>query len=355
MGLFGRRRGGDDFEHKSALSQISVGDVHSFWRWWGTEGATECARAIASRNGADQLAALNPAIDRLDPRLCWEFGPGTRSQHRLVVTAEGDVSVRALARRWTLAAPDADDTWEYFDTRPADPDYAHMVVGIGGVDLTIEDTRVSFGEPGESLGVRMFHPQYGKLPDRGEVMAFLTLAAVLGELDAALWIGEVDVVTQPLEQPRTLGELKGAVENLRRVKLGPDGEPTWTILSSTADGPARMAVVQTPLRSMFAPQLDTHVNVEVPYVNCADNGLPETASLESLRLFQGELEQRIKGAGRVVAHETCNGVRILHVYVDSTASVVTELGAATAGWGEGLATLHSTYDPEWSAVSHLRG
>jgi Family of unknown function (DUF695) len=138
------------------------------------------------------------------------------------------------------------------------------------------------------------------------------------------------------------------------VRLGPDGEPTWSILSSTSDGPVRIAVVQTPLRSMFAPQLDTHVNVEVPYVNRADNGLPETVSLESLRLFQDELVRRIGIAGRVVAHETCDGVRTLHFYVDSTAAAVAVISAATAEWSEGLAIVESDYDPEWSAVSHLR-
>jgi hypothetical protein len=64
--------------------------------------------------------------------------------------------------------------------------------------------------------------------------------------------------------------------------------------------------------------------------------------------------ERLEGAGRVVAHETVAGTRVLHYYVDSTGPGAEVVRAAVTGSSEGPVGVHSGADPGWQAMRHLR-
>jgi hypothetical protein len=57
----------------------------------------------------------------------------------------------------------------------------------------------------------------------------------------------------------------------------------------------------------------------------------------------------------VVAHLSNAGTRTLHVYVDSTADVMSTVKGLARSWDQGTADVHEMHDPGWSAVTHLRG
>ena len=77
-------------------------------------------------------------------------------------------------------------------------------------------------------------------------------------------------------------------------------------------------------------------------------------SLETLRAFEDRLEEQLGAAGQVMAHLSTGGVRTMHVYVDSTADLLTRVKGLARGWPEGRATVHDMPDPGWQAAAHLR-
>ena len=109
-----------------------------------------------------------------------------------------------------------------------------------------------------------------------------------------------------------------------------------------------------PLSSASAPHLDTHVAVVVPFTDRNEGGFPGPASLQALRDLEDHLRDRLGGSGRVVAHETRAGSRVLHAYVDGTTPAADQLRVAVRGWQQGVVKTHPHPDPGWQAVAHLR-
>ena len=82
-------------------------------------------------------------------------------------------------------------------------------------------------------------------------------------------------------------------------------------------------------------------------------GWPGDRSLAALRDIEGQLEERLGASGRLVAHESAGGVRLWHVYVDSTGSGADVVRSTVAGWGEGSPVVRAEYDPAWQGIAHL--
>lgn len=103
-----------------------------------------------------------------------------------------------------------------------------------------------------------------------------------------------------------------------------------------------------------SPHLDTHVGIRVAFTDVEESGLPGDTSLTALRELEDHLMQRLGDSGRVVAHETTNGVRVLHLYTDSTTPAVEQIKSALGGWTESQPRVDVAADPAWDAVRHLR-
>ena len=58
--------------------------------------------------------------------------------------------------------------------------------------------------------------------------------------------------------------------------------------------------------------------------------------------------------GRVVAHQSSTGTRLLHVYVDPTTDASARTKPAARRWPEGKAHVQASADPGWHSVAHLR-
>jgi hypothetical protein len=122
---------------------------------------------------------------------------------------------------------------------------------------------------------------------------------------------------------------------------------------TTADGHRLVATAMVPLRSVQLPHLDTHVAVSVPYKAAREDGLPLDETLSHLRDFEDHLTDRLGDSGRLLAHETAAGHRILHYYVDGTTPAAAQVEAAIAGWPDGRVTVNVSTDAGWEGVRHL--
>jgi hypothetical protein len=326
----------------------------SFWRWWTDTGAALTAEALTRNEVADDLAQ---AVHAMHPDLCWELAAGDVSQHVLVVTSAGHPELRATAHRWLLAAPPADETWSYSDHRPPaeDPEGIRLSTGPGsGIDFA--EMRVTARLSGIRFDTVVHHPTFADLPEEARVQAaFLALDAAVGENDVELWIGHLETTEHSMIDGFGLSALRAVVNDHKAQYVDPDGGPSWALMQGeTSEGPV-LALAQVPLHPVIAPHLSVHVAVVLPYRSTTDDGMPDNGSLDALRSFEDHLSLVLGKDGRIVAHQSSAGVRVLHVYVDETSDATERIKATAATWPEGDAEVHAMADPSWESVDHLRG
>ncbi|MDH2416790.1 DUF695 domain-containing protein [Nocardioides sp. CER19] len=329
--------------------------IAAFWTWWSEEGATFCADALAGRDVERIVPVLGPRVDRLHDDLAWELVAGTVSEHALVVSAEGTPELRALARRWLLAAPPATETWSYSDVRPPLPDPDDASIGLdGGLPLALRDVTVAARRVGTRLDVTVHHPSFADAPAEARLrLALLALDATIGQTAVELWIGEI---TPSELRPRDgfgLAPLRVFVERMQSEYVDQDGAPSWLLLRGEGPRGPVQAAVTVPLHPAVSPLLTHHVGVLVPYAQRDEEGLPTGTSLDGLRALDQRIAELLGPDGRVVAHESAAGVRLLHVYADGATDAPARLRRERLEWAEGTAEVEVAADPGWDRVRHL--
>lgn len=333
---------------KSALAE--------FWRWWASTGARSVAEAVERGETARIVDELGPRVLAIHPQLAWELGPGRTSRHVLVVSAEGNAELRPVARRWRMAAPPADDLWEYADARRPSQDPDGVVLMLDGVRIDLISARARARVAGTVVDVDVYHPRFHQLDERTRVTAaFLLLDAVLGEADVETWIGEIRTGTLVPVDPVPLTGLRSVVQSLRASTTDADGRAVWALMEGQ-DGAGRPAVAaaRAPLRPELWPHLDTHVAVVVPYRDIAFQGLPSPVTADALARLQAHVDEILGGSGQVLAHETHGGRRVLHAYVDGLTPAADQVRAAVVGWDQGRVQVRAELDPAWRKVAHLK-
>ena len=329
--------------------------VTKFWSWWQAKGAQQLAAAIDDHQPERMIDAMAKHLTPIHAGLVWEYGLDA-ARHVLIVSADGDPALRPVASRWRRAAPAPDRTWSYSEHRPpaADPNATVITLGTAQIDVTsaIVDADVS----GTHVDVTMYHPGFASLPaDQHMATAFMLLDTVLGEAAVDSWLGTVAPATEPPAHPVPLVDLRTVVRQLEASFTDVEGERSWRLTRGTTEsGDPMLASAQVPLRATSAPHLDTYLEVSVGFSEWTSDGLPGKGSLQELRDLQDELNRRLGGSGRVVAHETRRGVRTLHLYVDGTTFAIKQLRAALNGWNQGTVSVIERPDPEWDCVQHLR-
>jgi Family of unknown function (DUF695) len=331
--------------------------IAAFWDWWVGTASGQVAAALVARRPEQVVELLTARTKKIDPGMAWELGPGTTSEHVLVVSAEGDPALRGICRRWLLAAPPADPTWQYSDVRLPAASPETVTLAIDGARLDVASVQVGARVVGPTVNVVLHHPAFSTMTEQQRTQAaFLLLDAVLGEGTVETWIGTIAASISPSLDSVPLAMLTSVVDTVRSDYLDEDGRPRWTLLAGTApDGAAVIASAQVPLRAVTAPHLDTYVGLGVRFSDVTDAGLPGARSLPELRDLEDHISRRLAESGRIVAHETHAGLRVLHAYVDGTTPAVEQLRAALSGWTQGPIAMDVRPDPAWDAVAHLRG
>jgi hypothetical protein len=346
--IFGRR-GADDSETRR---------INGFWSWWAQKGALACGAALDADDQEALVTLLARRVDAIEAGLSWEVGPGPLGGRLLVVSAGGNPDHRALARRWLLAAPEPDGVspWEFSDQRPPVDDPVEAVLTTPSGDaIRLADVLVAARQNGAHFDLTLFHPAFPDLAEDARLqVAFHALDTTLGESSTELWIGEVETTTARPRDGFGLDGLRVAVRNLRKEYVDPDGNPAWVLLHGESPQGPVIASAVVPLHPVTAPNLTHRVGVMVPYVGFAERGLPSPDALRELGQLEDRLASTLGPDGRVVAHETTNGVRLLHAYVDPTTSAPKRLEETVGGWTHGDVVTRVDTDPAWDAVRPLR-
>jgi hypothetical protein len=343
MRLFGRKSESDE----------PVGGIADFWAWWAE--ARPRADALIEAGDAVGLAEqIAPAVTALHPSLAWDIAPGGTARQALIVSSAGDPELRPLAHRWALAAPPADELWEFHPSRQANPDAMELKLDVGGrefaLDKLVFGLRVPKGTP--RLDVSAYHPIFPDLDDETRTGAtMLALDWLLGEDEVARWVGEIVAATfQPLDAVAA-AHLPAVVADLASEYQ----EEQWALMEGkTAGGAHLIATARYPLRPVNYPLFDQHIAITLPYAEADDDGLPAGGSAEALREFEERLAGRIDrlgGTAVLAAHMSADGARELHVYADPSGEAATVMEELVTTWHEGEPSVEVSGDPGWIAIS----
>lgn len=325
-----------------------VHPISAFWEWWVSEGHT-----IDPRQQSPALEQLSQRVAAIHPDLTWHFGAGSKSEHRLTVSAGGTAEVRPSAQRWLRAAPPADVIWEFRSSQEADPNALGSVLEIAGskLDLSKTEFRVEPVEQDLRVHVGVHHPVFPDLPESARLqVTFLVLDWLLGEDDVERWLGQVEALeTVPIGSTDGDGLLR-AVESIAD-QHDPD---EWTLSHrEDANSAAVLASFRRALRWIDHPTLDLHHGVHAAFA-AQRNGLPaDRAALDSLRRLEDELETLLGSRGQLIGHETASGRRTFHVYTDGEDQNV---AAGLSDWARSRhLTIESAPDPAWRRVRQFTG
>ena len=165
--------------------------------WWGAfrQRAAQLDALFDGHERWDLSTWMNGTLQAIDPNLMWEFGPGLRSGHRLVITPESDHHLRPLVHQIVSRAP-ALDGWEFYEYRLAenisrlDPILKGRTgapwLGGGSICSPGDANRVDilFGFPGDLLA---------RDRELAEAQAFVACETLLGEENLDHWVGGIDV------------------------------------------------------------------------------------------------------------------------------------------------------------------
>jgi hypothetical protein len=321
--------------------------IQDFWHWWSTaHGRLVSVAGTDGRDGA--VAEITARVRAIDAGLQWEWGRGASSRYALVVSSGGEPRLRATAERWLAAAPAADASWEFHSSRQANPGLAAGTMRVGELDLALSDLRLGLRLDAQryQLAVTAYHPVFPVLTQRQrEQVTFLALDWTIGEGRAGIWLASVDAVASAPVPARTATDLVAAVAKLEALHTG----NTWMVSTHGR----RVSLVQVPLRPARWPRFDTHVGVRVAYADRDAERLPGPASVPRLRALQDRLTGVAGSDGELVAHETGDGRRLLHFYVDGATDAAARLSDVVAGWPEGHHRTRRGLDPAMQRVAHL--
>jgi hypothetical protein len=343
------------FSKRSAAQAFSGDPLQIFWTWWQNTGANSAAQALHNNQLALVASQLDQHTHAIHPDLVWELAPGIRAKNQLVLTPDGQDELRALARRWLRLAPVADQEWEYGDARPPVPDLSEIALTTGHETINFGDLTAHVVHNGVGLEVEIYHPAFAMLGRKApEHICELALDTAIGEYAVQTWVKRSRATVRRPIDPVPLTDLTQYVADLERRRLDQHGHPEWmTMRGFGPRGPVSLSVI-VPLSVTQAPDYTEHLTVSAEFADATDEGLPGPVALEELRVLEVQLCDSLLGLGRLVAHESCAGVRTLNFYLDASANGIGIAQSASTIYTQGVVTIEQTHDPGWRNVQRLR-
>ena len=306
MGIFRRK-----------VTPAPVHPISAFWEWWTAEGRDRFGTAVQTGEWDDLPSVMTQQLAKVHPDLAWDTGRGHRSDHLLVVSAEGDAALRRVAEQWLRAAPSADEVWDFASARQPVPGVIENVLDVDGTKFPLRDIRfgLSVDDQRESIDVEVYHPLFGQMPGNEPLrVSFLFLDWLLGEDGVERWVGAINTTTSADVATASATDLVEAI-NRMTAQAQPDN---WALLQGTTPAGERMVVLaRRPLRWIDYPVFDLHTEVSLGYADQRDDGLPTETALNRLRQIEDNITAALGPRGILVAHETAAGTRVLHYYTDS--------------------------------------
>jgi hypothetical protein len=207
-------------------------------RWWCAFGRQAGKLDDLFRNHADwDLPGwMDEYLHAIDPRLCWEFGPGAPKGHRLVITPENDKHLRPLVDLILGEAPRIPG-WQFFGYRLAESIEAAAASVEGRTRGRIDDLSVQVWEgPLNTVALRFVSPRY-LMENESEAWqeAFVAVESLLGEEALDKWVGPISTgPARPDRRALPLDRLRPTVNCLiDRIREQMPQEPCWQRLEGT--------------------------------------------------------------------------------------------------------------------------
>jgi hypothetical protein len=204
--------------------------ISEFWRWFAD--SAERLKNLYSTNQMESLMReINREIDKVEPELAWEMGPGKKKPYLLTISGEGDPRLRELADLIIQLAPADLEGWELYAARPPRP--APRIVRLPESGEVFETVDWKF--------IPLEHPKSGRLDlvivddqlvrsDRETALkaVSLYLDQLLGEDTVETWIGEFRVESAAAQGNRMykMADLPDYLLSLTRRKKNPLRKPT---------------------------------------------------------------------------------------------------------------------------------
>lgn len=342
MGIF--KRGAKDSPEPGGLSAIP-----SFWQWWVSEGRPLAEQAIQGGGWGNFADEISARVARIHPDMEWETAAGATAKHALIITSGGISDRRSLAERCFRAAPPADPTWEYHPARQSDPEALTSRLELDGSELDLSLMRVGLTLDAErqKADVSVFHPGFATIPEQARGQAtYLLLDWLLGEDGVERWLGAVQAVTVCPVDALPADALPETVLAL----AARTGDHQWALLEGQRDGKPVLVSAMRPMKWIDNCLLDQHLEVLLRFVERTEQGYPQGVALERLRQLEDQLTAQLGDRALLVAHETRDGLRTLHLYADHTDQSVLGVAQQVAATWPG-SRVRTELDPGWKNVS----
>lgn len=203
----------------SVGEKLPIDAIRRFWRWFVANA--ERLKSLYSTERLERLASeVNRELDKVEPELAWEMGPGKKKPYLLTISGEGNPRLRELADLMIQLAPSDLAGWELYAARPARP--APAVVRLPESGETFETVEWKF--------IPLEHPKSGRLDlvivddrlahsDRETALkaVSLYLDQLLGEDTVETWIGEFRVESPIISHGNRMYKMAGLPDYLLSV------------------------------------------------------------------------------------------------------------------------------------------
>jgi hypothetical protein len=292
-------------------------DFSAFWAFW-TEN--EAALFDGVQTGLDEalIAAVSAQVHALHDDLGWEFGPGQDGLSFALKTG-GAPEQRRVARGWLASAP-AFDRWQFFDAIPPAPieKVQNFALRFGEDDIQFSDLRFAIDpeDDRQRVHVQGFHPVLVGAEKQHQLSVLYTvLDTTLGEAAVELWLGQIDVVEETLEEGLDLAGLRQAVD--AHAAAWREAGEAW----ASARGMNReteMSVLFTlnmSAKRWDYPLLDTYFELVLSYP-AREDGLPNPSDYETLMDLDEKVCEALPEGVLHLGSRMGEGERVLFGYVD---------------------------------------
>lgn len=169
--------------------------IRQFWHWF--VASADRLKILYSTNRLETLTReVNRELDKVDPELAWEMGPGKKQPFLLTISGEGDPRLREIADLMIRLAPDDLDEWELYAARPARPAPSVVRLPESGENFSTVEWKFVPLEHLESgrLDLVIIDDQLARAEHETALKAVsLYLDQFLGEDTVETWIGEFRV------------------------------------------------------------------------------------------------------------------------------------------------------------------
>jgi len=191
--------------------------IEKFWQWFAKR--SEHIRDLYAEGRLSEIAAeISAQLDGIDNRLAWEIGPATGSALTLVLSAEGDPHLDAVAEALQKSTPPLSG-WVFSRYRQTkDISTIESILRSQGyqIDLTQATAHPSVSPDRSRVDVQLVLPSAQALgpEDERNSVAFQILDGVLGEQAVEAFIGEVKLLNRSESKGIPLARFREFVHEL---------------------------------------------------------------------------------------------------------------------------------------------